>query len=104
MSVPRQAEVWWAEVEDKRRPVLVVTRNEAISVLGWILVAPVTRTVRRIPTEVDLGPAEGLPDECVATLDNVQPVRRALLTARLGALDPLRQRELCSALAALADC
>ena len=54
---PNQGEIWWAEASDKRRPVLVVTRNEAIPVLTWIVVAPVTKTVRRIPTEVALGPA-----------------------------------------------
>ena len=45
MSVaPMQGEVWWAEAGDKRRPVLVVTRSDAVSVLTWIVVAPVTRT------------------------------------------------------------
>ena len=51
MVTPRQGEIWWAEAEDKRRPVLVVTRSEALPVLTWVVVAPVTRTVRQIPTE-----------------------------------------------------
>ena len=55
MSVPRQGEVWWAETEQARRPVLVVTRSEAVEVLIGIVVAPVTRTVRGIPTEIPLG-------------------------------------------------
>lgn len=104
MTDPRQGEVWWAEAEDKRRPVLVVTRNEAIAVLTWLLVAPVTRTVRAIPTEVALGEAEGLAQECVAAFDNLQPVRRSFLTTRAGALDPTRRPEICRALDALADC
>jgi mRNA interferase MazF len=104
VSHPRQGEVWWAEAEDKRRPVLVVTRSEAVPVLTWIAIAPVTRTVRGIPTEVPLGAAEGLPDECAAAFDNIQPIRRAFLTTRVGALDPLRRIELCRALGALADC
>ena len=54
-DLPRQGEVWWAEAEDKRRPVLVVTRNEAIRGPEPVVVAPVTRTVG-IPTEVPLGP------------------------------------------------
>jgi mRNA interferase MazF len=99
-----QGEVWWAEAEDKRRPVLVVTRSEAIPVLTWIVAAPVTRTVRAIPTEVPLGPDEGLPQHCAATLDNLQPIRRTFLTERVGALDALRRQELCAALRALADC
>ena len=75
MSHPAQGEIWWAETEDKRRPVLVVTRSEAIPVLTWLVVAPVTRTVRGIPTEIALGPEEGLPEPCAASFDNVQPIR-----------------------------
>lgn len=104
MSEPRQAEVWWAEAEDKRRPVLIVTRNEAIPVLRRLVVAPVTRTVRDIPTEIPLGRAEGLPVACAASFDNVQPIDRGLLTTRIGALAATRRHELCAALDALADC
>jgi mRNA interferase MazF len=101
--IPAQGDVWWAEAEDKRRPVLVVTRSEAIPVLTWIVVAPVTRTVRDIPTEVPVGPEQGLPVESVASFDNLQPIRRSFLTQRAGALaDP--RREICRALSALADC
>ncbi len=101
---PRQGEIWWAEAEDKRRPVLVVTRSEAIPVLRWITIAPVTRTVRSIPTEVALGPEHGLPEPCAAAFDNVQPIRRSYLTQRVGALGPGRHDEICRALRALSDC
>jgi mRNA interferase MazF len=101
---PRQGDIWWAEAEDKRRPVLVVTRSEAIPVLSWIVVAPVTRTVRRIPTEIQLGPPHGLGVDCAASFDTLQPIRRALLTERVGQLSIEGQDEICRALAALADC
>lgn len=101
---PTQGEIWWAEAEDKRRPVLVVTRSEAVPVLTWVIVAPVTRTVRRIPTEVALGPDQGLAHECVASFDNLQPLRRSLLTERVGGLGDTEGREICRALRALADC
>jgi mRNA interferase MazF len=104
VSVPAQGEVWWAEAEDKRRPVLIVTRDEGIPVLTWIVVAPVTRTVREIPTEVALGPAEGLPEPCAAAFDNLQPIRRSFLVQRAGRLDETRRHDLCRALSALADC
>jgi len=104
VTTPRQGEVWWAEAEDKRRPVLVVTRTEAVPALTWIVVAPVTRTVRGIPTEIGLGPADGLAIECVASFDNLQPIRRSFLTERVGERGPLRRTSICSALAALADC
>ena len=104
MSVPAQGEIWWAEAEDKRRPVLVVTRSEAIPALTWIVVAPVTRTVRGIPTEVPLGAGEGLPAACAAAFDNLQPIRRLFLSERVGRLGGDRRPELCRALSALADC
>jgi mRNA interferase MazF len=101
--IPAQGEIWWAEAEDKRRPVLVVTRSEAIPVLTWVIVAPVTRTVRDIPTEIPVGPGEGLPVESAASFDNLQPIRRTFLTHRVGALSHPRP-EICRALSALADC
>ena len=104
MTDPRQGEIWWAAAEDKRRPVLVLTRSEAVPVLTWIIVAPVTRTVRGIPTEVRLGDGEGLETECAASFDNMQPIRRTFLSDRVGALTPGRRWEICRALAALADC
>ena len=90
-------------MEDKRRPVLVVTRNEALSVLTGIVVAPVTRTVRNIPTEVPLGEEEGLTVECAASFDNLQRVRRSSLVERIGQLGT-RREEICASLRALADC
>ena len=54
--IPGQGEIWWAEAEDKRRPVLVVTRSEAFPVVTWLVVAPVTRAVRGIPAEIPVGP------------------------------------------------
>jgi len=104
VSTPLQGEVWWAEADDERRPVLVVTRSDAIPVLIRLVVAPITRTVRGIPTEISFGPDDGLPAECVASFDNLQPINRHLLTRRIASLDPARRHELCDALAALADC
>ena len=101
---PSQGEVWWAEAEDKRRPVLVVTRSDAVPVLTWIVVAPVTRTIRQIPTEVRLGTNHGLPEECAASFDNLQPIRRSFLTQRVGELQVEELDEICRALRALADC
>lgn len=103
-AAPKQGEIWWAEAEDKRRPVLVVTRSDAVATLTWIIVAPMTRTVRHIPTEVALGAMHGLPDDCVASFDNLQPIRRSFLTQRVGELGIEELNEICRALRALADC
>lgn len=105
VAAPMRGEVWWGEVLDsKPRPYLVLTRDEAIPVLRRILVAPVTRSVRGLPTEVPLGAPEGLPAECVASLDNVVTLSKARLVRRLGALSPDRRREPCEALRAATDC
>ena len=98
-----QGDVWWAEAEDKRRPVLVVSRTEAIPALTWILVAPVTRTIRGIPTEVSLDIDDGMPAPCVAVFDNLQPIRKSFLTEIVGSISQ-RRSEICRALSALADC
>ncbi len=88
----------------KRRPVLVVSRNEAIPVLNNIVVAPVTSTIRRIPTCIPMGTDEGIDHDSVAAFDSLAAVPKAVLTRRLGALGQGRRQELCTALAALADC
>ena len=100
---PAQGDVWWAEAEGQRRPVLVVTRSEAIPVLNRILVAPVTRTLRGIPTELPLDTDDGMPEPCAASFDNLQPIRTSFLTDRLGSVRH-RRHEICVALGALADC
>jgi mRNA interferase MazF len=85
-----------------RRPVLVVTRSEAVPVLTGI-VAPLTRTIRDILAEVKRGVAEGLDDDCVASFHNLQRIRRSSLTQMLGELGE-RHSEICVVLSALADC
>ena len=105
VATPAQGEVWRYEPEgEKGRPVLILTRSEAVPVLASIVVAPVTRTVRGIPTEIPLGEAEGLSQECAASFDNLRTVRRAFLSARLGRLGADSSQRICDALAALADC
>lgn len=105
MSDPARGEVWWGEAPDaKGRPYLVLTRDEAIPVLRSILVAPVTRRIRGIPTEVALGSEEGLPTDGVASLDNVLAFPKAMLVRRMGALAPERRPEPCEALRAATDC
>ena len=105
MTIER-GEIWWAETPEssKGRPFLVLTRNEAIPVLRTLLVAPISRTIRRIPTEVSLGLSEGLPVASAATFDAVLTVPKAMLVRRMGALAPARYAELCEAFAAAVDC
>ena len=96
----RQYEVWWANFPAPagRRPVLLLSRNDAYHYLSKFIVAEITTTIRTIPVEVRLNRREGLPGPCVANLDNVRTVARAWLDARAGALSPARQREVKRAL------
>ena len=88
---------------DKRRPVLIMTRNSAIPVLTGITVAPLTTTIRHIPTEVELNPDEdGVLEICAANLDNLQTVPKAKIGALLTVLAPAKmqavEQALCFAL------
>lgn len=87
--MPR-GEVWWAElpVPAGRRPVVLLSRNEAYAVRELVTVAPVTTRIRQIPTEVGLGPAEGLSKACVANLDTITTIPKRALTQLIGPLPP----------------
>jgi mRNA interferase MazF len=103
--VTRRGDVWWLELpEEGRRPVCVLTRDAALPVLRSVLVAMVTRTVRGIPTEVRLGPEDGMPTDCAVSLDNLRTVPRTLLTTRVTALTGVRMNDVCRALAVATGC
>ncbi|HEX9774471.1 MAG TPA: type II toxin-antitoxin system PemK/MazF family toxin [Actinomycetota bacterium] len=97
------AQVWWADL-DKVRPVVVLTRSRAAPRLRRVLVAPVTTTVRGIPTEVALGAAEGVEEGSVANLDNVHLVPVDRLVAPAGAVAPGRWPEFCRAMRKVMAC
>ncbi len=88
----------------KRRPVLVVSRDEVIPVLNNVVVAPVTTTIRDIPTCIPVGAEEGIDHDSVATFDNLVAVPKSVLTRRLGELGVGGLRRICGALDALANC
>lgn len=88
----------------KRRPVLVVSRDETIPVLNNIIVAPVTTTIRAIPTCISVGVDEGIDHDSVATFDNLAAVPKSVLTRRLGQLGIGGHQQICDALDAMANC
>ncbi len=100
-----RGEVWWYEdPRADRRPFLIMTRDEAIPVLNQLLAVPATRTVRGIPTEVELDESDGLPAPCALTLDNLTLVRTSLLTQRIVRLPAKRMRAACEALLVATGC
>ena len=96
-----QGDVYWYtfRAPDKRRPVLILTRNSVMPFLNSVTVAPLTTTIRGIPSEVLLSPAEdGVQADCVVNVDNIQTVRKASLGARLTHLSLERMREVRAAI------
>ena len=73
-----------------RRPVVLLSRNEAYPVRELVTVAPVTSRARGIPAEVPLSSADGLPRACVVNLDTVTTIPKRLLAERLAVLGPLK--------------
>jgi mRNA interferase MazF len=105
VSGPRRGDIWWAELEGVgRRPYLVLTRDAAIPVMRTVLVAPLTRTIRSLPSELRLGPDDGVVHDSVATFDNVTVISRAHLVERMTRLSVIRMDEACSALRAATSC
>jgi mRNA interferase MazF len=84
----RRGEVWWAEQPKPigRRPVLLLSRDEAYNVRNAVTIAQITTTVRGIPVEVHLDKKDGLPQACVANVDTIMTIRKSILTERICAL------------------
>jgi mRNA interferase MazF len=96
----RRGEVRWYRFQqpDKRRPVLVLTRDSALEFLGEVTVAPISSTIRDIPSEVVLSNADGMPRDCAVNLDHVQTVSKARLGPLISRLPASRMHEVRSAL------
>jgi mRNA interferase MazF len=100
-----RGDVCWVELPDEmRRPAVVLTRAEAIPVMRKVTVAFLTRTIRGIPTEVRLGTEDGMPKECVASLDNVRTVSQSVLGEPIANLSGKRMHDVCRALAIATGC
>jgi mRNA interferase MazF len=96
----RRGEIRWYRfaAPDKRRPVLLLTRDSALEYLGEVTVAPVTSTIREIPTEVVLTSGDGMPRECAINLDHMQTVAKSKIGGLLTTLAPTRMAEVRTAL------
>jgi mRNA interferase MazF len=89
---------WYTfKAPDKKRPVLILTRDSAIPVLHSVTVAPITSTIRSIPTEVVLTKDDGLPTTCAANFDNLQTVPKSNIGDRIARLTGRRMKEAADA-------
>ena len=107
MTAPivRRGEVWFADIPgDKRRPVLVMTRDPMGRILNSVIVAPISSTARELSTEVSLGAEAGLSHPSVANFDNLLLLDRTRLVRRLGRASLDSMDEACQALAVATGC
>lgn len=101
----KRGDICWIELpHEKRRPALVLTREEAIPAMRRVVVACLTTKIRNIPIEVRLDPKDGLPRECVVNFDNLKTVPCVLLTEPIATLSGPRMHEVCRALAIATGC
>lgn len=89
---------------DKRRPVLVLSRQEVIPLLHTVIVAPITSTIYGAPSEVVIGVDEGLKADSAVNFDHVQTIEQARLRHFVGTLRPGKMAEVCRALATATGC
>ena len=83
---------------DKRRPVVVLTRESALAYLATVTVAPITSTIRDVPSEVVLNQEDGMKAPCAVNLHNAVTISRSRLGKRVAQLSSLRMNEICAAL------
>ncbi len=106
MIVLRRGEIWQHQFRapDRRRPVVILTRPEVLSLLRTAMVAPITSTIRGLPSEVVVGVAEGLQHDSAINLDHVQTVEQRFLQSYVGSLSEPKTRQACRALALATGC
>ena len=91
----KQYEIWWAQLPKPagRRPVLLLSRDDAYTFLNKFVAAEITTTIRQIPIEVPVGKCEGLPKRCVVNCDNLRTIAKQNLIERISQLPPRRIAE-----------
>jgi mRNA interferase MazF len=101
-----RGEIWMYALKDpdQRRPVVILSRQSAIPFMRTVIVAPITSTIRGIPSEVEVGVEEGLKQPSTIKLDNVQAVDRSQLHTFVGSLSSNKMRAVCRALAIATGC
>lgn len=102
----KRGEIWLYTFKppDKRRPVLIISRQAAIRFLQRVVVAPVTSTIHGSPAEVMVGVDEGLKHPSAVNLDHMQTVDKSLLHQFIGTVDAATMRDVCRAVAVATGC
>jgi mRNA interferase MazF len=91
----KRGEIRWYRFKppDKQRPVLILTRDSILQYLGEVTVAPITSTVRNIPSEVLLSRQDGMPRDCAVNCDHIQTVSSGKIGALITVMTPVKMEE-----------
>jgi len=91
----KRGEIRWYKFShpDKKRPVLILTRNSILEYLGEVTIAPITTTVRNIPSEVFLSQTDGMPRKCAINCDHLQSISKGKIGTLLTSLSPAKMKE-----------
>ena len=92
----KHGEIRWYKFTrpDKKRPVLILTRDSVLQYLGEVTIAPITSTVRDIPSEVSLSKAEGMPLDCAVNCDHLQTVSKGKIGSLITSLPPAKMSDI----------
>jgi len=96
----RRGEIRWYKLRppDKKRPVLILTRNSILEYLGEVTVAPITSTIRDIPSEVTLSKNDGMPKDCAINCDHIQTVSKGKIGALITTLSSDKMKQVRAAI------
>ena len=97
----KRGEIRWYKFTrpDKKRPVLILTRDSILEYLGEVTIAPITSTVRNIPSEVFISKHEGIPRDCAINCDHIQTVAKGKIGVLISVLSPDKMKEMRKAIA-----
>ena len=96
----KHGEIRWYKfvLPDKKRPVLILTRDSVLEYLGEVTIAPITTTVRDIPSEVFLSTTDGMPQNCAINCDHLQTVSKGKIGPLITSLPRLKMLDVARAI------
>ncbi len=105
MTTMKRGEIRWYTFQkpDKKRPVLILSRSSIIDYMGEVTVAPVTTTIREIPSELHISPTDGMPRECAINFDHIQTVAKGKIGSLITTLHPDKNSKIKKAISFALD-
>ena len=101
----KRGEIRWYKFKapDKKRPVLILTRDSVLEYLGEVTIAPITSTIRDVPSEVFLSKLDGMPRDCAINFDHIQTVSKRKVGSLITTLSPQKNGQVCQAVLFVLD-